>query len=170
MKRAILVGVTAAGVAAVVGAAIGGWPPLVLWNTTASAPIGLYRLQREHAPRVGDWVVVRPPKLLAAWLAERGFLPAGVPLLKRIAATAPSAVCRSGAAVDIDGSATAVARRVDRFGRRLPVWSGCHRLTPAEVFLLNADAPGSLDGRYFGPLPVRSIVGHATPVWIWRGR
>lgn len=170
MKRATLAVIAALGTVAIIAPGLAQWRSAVLWNTTASAPLGLYRLQSEGRPRVGDWVAVRPPSTLALWLAARGFLPPGVPLLKRIAATAPSVVCRIGATIEIDGAVRAAARSVDRYGRRLPAWIGCQRLTGAQVFLLNADAPASLDGRYFGPLPARSIIGRATPLWTWRAR
>lgn len=170
MRRAALAAAATLGAAAIFAPGLACWQPALLWNTTASAPLGLYRLQSEGRPRVGDWVAARPPAVLALWLAARGFLPLGVPLLKRIAAIAPSVVCRTGATIVINGAMHAAARSADRFGRRLPAWSGCHRLTQAEVFLLNADAPASLDGRYFGPLPARTIVGRATPLWTWKAR
>jgi len=170
MRRPILLGAALLGALAVVAPTLAIWRPALLWNTTASAPLGFYRLQADGRPHVGDWVAVRPPPPLAKWLARQGFLPAGVPLLKRIAATQPSKVCRIGAIIEIDGAAAAIARKVDRFGRPLPVWSGCRRLAGPEIFLLNADAPGSLDGRYFGPLSERSIIGKATPVLTWRAR
>jgi type IV secretory pathway protease TraF len=47
-----------------------------------------------------------------------------------------------------------------------PAWQGCDLLRDGEVFLMNRDEPASLDGRYFGPLPARSIVGWAEPLWI----
>src|SRR5258706_208581 len=34
-----------------------------------------------------------------------------------------------------------------------------------EFFLMNGDEPASLDGRYFGPIPLRAIVGRAEPLW-----
>ncbi len=170
MRRPILLGTIVLGALAVAAPTLALWRPTVLWNTTASAPLGVYRLQPDDDPHVGDWVAVRPPKQLARWLAAQGFLPAGVPLLKRIAATQPSTVCRVGATIEIDGAVAAIARKIDRFGRPLPVWSGCRRLAGPDIFLLNADAPGSLDGRYFGPLSVRLIVGKATPVLTWRAR
>jgi type IV secretory pathway protease TraF len=36
----------------------------------------------------------------------------------------------------------------------------------SEIFLMNPHEPASLDGRYFGPLPIASIAGLAEPLWI----
>ena len=47
----------------------------------------------------------------------------------------------------------------------LPRWSGCRTLQPDEVFLMNPTVPDSLDGRYFGSLPLTSIVARAVPLW-----
>ena len=30
---------------------------------------------------------------------------------------------------------------------------------------MNWDEPASLDGRYFGPIPLRAITGRAKPLW-----
>lgn len=139
--------------------------PLLAWNATASAPIGLYRVLPAGVPHVGDLVLVRPPAALAALFAERGFLPMGVPLLKHVAALAGDRVCRIGLHVTVNGTAVATALERDRQGRLLPAWSGCRRLTADDVFLLNPDAPASLDGRYFGPSPVAAIVGRVAPLW-----
>jgi type IV secretory pathway protease TraF len=38
-------------------------------------------------------------------------------------------------------------------------------LSGGEFFALNADISTSLDGRYFGPLPLSSVIGRAIPVW-----
>jgi type IV secretory pathway protease TraF len=34
------------------------------------------------------------------------------------------------------------------------------------LFALNADVPQSLDGRYFGPLPLSLVIGRALPLCI----
>ncbi|WP_200146827.1 S26 family signal peptidase, partial [Novacetimonas hansenii] len=34
---------------------------------------------------------------------------------------------------------------------------------------MNTHEPRSLDGRYFGPLPVSSVIGRATPLWVGAG-
>ena len=76
--------------------------PKLIWNASASAPIGLYAVASDDDLAVGDLVVVDPPKSLAIYLDERGYLPEGVPLLKQIAALPGQRVCRDGAAVAVD--------------------------------------------------------------------
>lgn len=121
------------------------------------------------ARKPNDLVVVAPPPPLADFLAEGGYLPRGVPLLKRIAAVGGQRVCRTGRVVTVDGATIATALDRDRRGRLLPQWSGCLTLTPDQVLLLNRDVPDSLDGRYFGPLPTSTIVGQARPIWTKKG-
>ena len=142
-------------------------PPLVIWNATASAPEGLYRLRRGDPLRVGQWVAGAPPPALSDWLDHRGAAPKGVLLIKQIAALSPTRICWSNGLISLDGRRVATARTRDRNRRPLPRLTGCRRLAADQVFLLNA-APGSLDGRYFGPLPRRAVVGEVTPIWLVR--
>jgi conjugative transfer signal peptidase TraF len=143
--------------------------PLILWNTTASAPLGFFRLRPSADPAAGTWVVLRPPPGLGAWLVAGGYVPAHVPLLKRVAATAGQRICRFGTEVRIDGRTAAVALAHDRRGRTLPSWGGCRILGAGELLLLNA-APDSLDGRYFGPSRRADLLARAEPLWTWRAR
>lgn len=138
--------------------------PRLIWNASASIPIGLYHLHKIETQTVGDLVAVMPPEPVARYLAERSYLPRKVPLLKHVAAVSGQTICRTGAVITIDGREVATALEHDRMGRDLLVWSGCHRLVD-EVFLLNADVPDSLDGRYFGALAAATILGAVTPIW-----
>ena len=136
-----------------------------VWNMTASVPTGLYLIRGKQSIHVGERVAIQPPLNLRKLLAERGYLPVGVPLLKRVAAVSGQRVCRFAHGVTIDGKLVGVARARDRRGRPLPVWSGCQRIARNELFFMNPAAPDSFDGRYFGVLSTRSIIGRATPVW-----
>lgn len=167
--RTLVIGAVIAGCALVISPVIVDPPPRLLFNTTASAPVGFYWID-QRPPRIGDWVVVRPPADLAMWMARRGYLPVNVPLLKRLAAAEGQTVCGRAGRVFIDGRQVAVARDQDRWGRRLHPFVGCRRLADGETFLLNADAPRSLDGRYFGPLSRTVMVGRAVPLWTAGGR
>ena len=53
----------------------------------------------------------------------------------------------------------------DQSGRPVPVWQGCRVIGDGEIFLMNPDEPASLDGRYFGPIPIAVIAGLAEPMW-----
>lgn len=139
--------------------------PRLIWNASASTPIGLYSLNRPTRLDVTDLVAVDAPEPLASFLAERGYLPRGVPLLKRVAGLPGQPVCRLGARITVNGVAMGEALDRDRLGRELPVWQGCRRIAEGEIFLINWSAEDSLDGRYFGPLSAHSIIGRATPVW-----
>lgn len=148
--------------------ALGATPrPRLLLNTTASVPVGLYRLSPAGSPRVGDLVVVAPRPALAAFLDQGGWLPRGVPLIKPVAATAGQSVCRVDQWVAIDGRTVARALSVDGDGRPLPSWTGCRVLGPDDVFLL-APVFGSLDGRYFGITDGGQILARARPLLIAR--
>jgi conjugative transfer signal peptidase TraF len=144
---------------------VAGWQPRVIWNASASVPVGLYVTAPADAIAHGDLVLVRPPEALAAFLAERGHIAHGVPLLKHVAALPQQVVCAEGYAITVDGEAMAQRRAADRMGRALPTWHGCHQLETGEVFLLNAAEPDSLDGRYFGPLPRTSMIARLRPIW-----
>ena len=67
--------------------------------------------------------------------------------------------------ITVDRIEMGAARERDRRGRLLPVWQGCRVVRSGEVFLMNWDEPASLDSRYFGPLPLATIVGRADPIW-----
>ena len=138
--------------------------PRLIWNATASTPTGLYALQPIGRLHVRELVAVRPPEPIASYLADGGFLPKGVPLLKHVMAVAGQTVCRAGDAITIDRIEVGMARNRDHLGRPLPRWSGCHTLTPGEIFLMNPTVPDSLDGRYFGPFPITSIIARAVPL------
>lgn len=139
--------------------------PRFVWNASASAPIGLYWIDRTHDPRPGDLLAIRPPLAIARYMDARGYLPGNAVLLKRLAAFPGSEICRQDARIIIDGREIARAKSIDAQGRPLPRWQGCRRLGADERFLVNADVTDSLDGRYFGPFPKSSIVGLAHPLW-----
>lgn len=138
--------------------------PQLVWNASASAPIGLYRVV-SGAPERGDFVLVRIPKSIEKLAAIRGYLPAGVPLIKRVAAVAGDDVCAFDGAIIVNGAIAARQRKVDRAGRSLPRWNECLELVQGEFFLLG-DAPDSFDSRYFGPVTSARVIGRLAPLWI----
>ena len=137
--------------------------PTLLWNTSPSVPLGLYWLA-SRPPTRGALAVIRLPEPHRSLADSRGYLPAGILLIKPIVARAGDVVCRHGSIVTVHGRAMAYARSADRAGRPLPRWSGCIRLRADQVFVLSAD-PDSFDSRYIGPVERRHVVGTALPLW-----
>jgi conjugative transfer signal peptidase TraF len=138
--------------------------PCLIWNATASTPVGLYLLRPDHAFKAMDLVAVLPPEPVAKFLADGGFLPKGVLLLKHILALPGQTVCRSGHLITVDNVSVGEARDCDHLDRPLPIWSGCRTLQEDEIFLMNPTVSESLDGRYFGLLPAHAILGRAIPL------
>jgi conjugative transfer signal peptidase TraF len=138
--------------------------PRLVWNASASAPIGLYALST-GAPQRGDLALVRPPSAARDLAAVRGYLPASVPMVKRIAASDGDRVCSVGNTIIIDQIVVAARLTRDHAQRSLPTWSGCRRLGHNDVFLLMAQIPDSFDGRYFGVTQRTSIIGKLVPLW-----
>ena len=164
--RGAILAVMALGVGAIALPQHDNRPPWLVWNASASVPIGLYAVDTIIDAHTGDLVVVRPPEPLARFLADRGYLPRGVPLLKHVTALAGQTVCRIGRSVTVGAIEMGDARERDGRGRSLPVWQGCRVIAKGDVFLMNPQSANSLDGRYFGPLPAASIVGRAIPLWL----
>ena len=166
MKRpaALPLAAALAGVALVGLSAIAHPRPYLVWNASASAPIGLYRVV-SGAPERGDFALVRIPKSIESLAAMRGYLPAGVPLIKRVAAVAGDDVRAFDGVVIVNGGIVARRRKADRAGRSLPRWNECRALAGGEFFLLG-DAPDSFDSRYFGPVTSARVIGRVVPLWI----
>jgi conjugative transfer signal peptidase TraF len=139
--------------------------PLLIWNASASVPIGLYHLRPAYSFFVTELVVILPPEPLATFLDLNGYLPVGVPMLKRVLALPGQTVCRRGLAISVDEIETGEARDRDGRGRPLPRWSGCRVVGEGELFLMNWQSDDSLDGRYFGFLPASAVIGRAFPMW-----
>ncbi len=138
--------------------------PHLVWNVSASAPVGLYRVEPAAELRRGDRVVARLPARWRGLAARRHYLPANVPLVKRVAGVPGDRVCARGRRLSINGRRVAQRLRRDGSGRPLPAWQGCVTLG-AGRYLLLLPAPGSFDGRYFGISDGSDIIGRAHLLW-----
>ncbi len=162
--RIFIAALSALGVGAIIAGAFLDVRPFFVWNATASAPIGLYMI-RHREPDIGHFVLVKPGESAAQLIEERGYLPPGAPLIKRVSARSGDAVCRRDARIFINEIEAGKALREDSAGRKMPVWSGCFSLKEDQFFLLN-DHEKSLDGRYFGLTDRGQIIGVAEPLWV----
>ena len=172
--RTVLAGLAACGLAALAWASFVHPLPRLAYNPSDSVAVGWYRVDPLHhrpgsLPRplsVGSIVLTTLPPDAAALAAQRGYLPARVPLLKRVGAVAPQEVCTAGGVVRIDDVPSATVLPADRWDRPLPSWQQCRLLNSGELFLLSVTNPASFDSRYFGPVSASAVIGVAQPVWL----
>jgi conjugative transfer signal peptidase TraF len=138
--------------------------PLLIWNASNSVPIGLYWM-RQHQPAIGEIAVIAPPDWVRLYASSRNYLPSDVWLLKPVAATSSSVVCRFGTHIFVNGKHPARAKSFDNQKRVLPVWKGCRTLKSDEIFVL-AKPRNSFDSRYFGSINREHVAGTAVPLFI----
>jgi conjugative transfer signal peptidase TraF len=142
-------------------------------NTTASMPRGLYREVR-GLPIRGALVAVCLPESIARLGLERFYLGPGScaggaePVLKQVAAIGGDLVEVTPSGVLIDGTLLdhSRPREGDRAGRALePFAPAQHRLSWNEIWLHSPFEERSWDSRYYGPIPVESVLAVVEPVW-----
>ena len=162
LRRAVLL---AAGGSLVVATIVAPPAPRLVWNASASAPIGLYAVDPGTRVAPGDMFIARIPARFRMLAATRHYLPANVPLVKRVIAATGDEMCALDAAIFVNGRPVAVRRAADGMGRPMPRWNGCVRLRGSQLFLLMTASPSSFDGRYFGISEGADVIGKARLLW-----
>ncbi len=163
MSRGSILAGMATGVVMLMASAPQDTTPWLVWNASASVPTGLYWIAPGPVRR-GDLVLIRLPPAIADLADQRGYLPRSAYLLKFVISVTGDRVCRFSDRVLVNGALRARAFARDRHHRHLPLWHGCYRLASSQIFVL-AEDPDSFDGRYFGPLSHRHIIGRGVRIW-----
>ncbi len=152
------------GISAVIMSLIGPSRPALVYNASASVPLGYYRVTDPLPLKVGDLVLLHTPASVRQLADQRRYLPKTVPMIKHIAAMSGDTVCADEDVILINGQPSVKRLRKDSLGRVMPWWNGCHTLSTGEVFVLNPDVPQSFDGRYFGVVSTKLIIGKLRPL------
>lgn len=164
-KRLRRFAIAGLGIGLLLGSAIFPPPPLLVWNASPSAPMGLYRLSPNAPILIGDVAVTWVPPVARQLAAQRHYLPSNVPLVKQVAAVEGDFVCAIGPDITVNGKWIAARLDRDGKGRTMPWWTGCLQLWPGELFLIATDQPQAFDGRYFGITRAEYVVGKAVLLW-----
>lgn len=133
--------------------------PRLIYNQSASAPLGWYVVEPKRTLKRGDKVAAFAPMEARRLANARGYLPAHIPLIKTVWATGGTQVCHDGPVVRVMSRPDLRTLEQDSLGRPLPTRSGCYRLRSDEVFLVSTDVQTSWDSRYFGPVLLNDVIG-----------
>lgn len=140
-------------------------------NGTPSVPVGLYLAHKTtEAVAPGDLVCVSSAAL-PSWARDRHYLPDGMRLCKRVAASSQGWVFRERDRLAVcnteDPCKESVLRTVDSKGRALtPAFPEGPSDIPAGFIYLHSEHPKGLDSRYLGLLPSNAVVLRLTPLLV----
>ena len=138
-------------------------------NLSDSEPWGLYRLTKftGHLDK-GELIIMKVPVQARPYVYGRGWLPKGRLLLKNVGALTGDQVTITNDKISINQKDIGPVFQQDHQGKPLPKLRGSFRIQPGYFLPLATAIPNSFDGRYFGPVPLRLIVGEAIPVLIFK--
>lgn len=148
------------------------------WNPTPSVPKGIYRIAA-GVPTRGDLVAFCLEGEWVVLARERGYLGPGNcssglrPLLKRLAGLPGDALTVTAEEISIVPPAGQVhrwqapVRRSDAQGRPLPESALRSGVIPAGMGMALAGHAGSFDSRFFGLIPLASMV-RVEPVFTFK--
>jgi conjugative transfer signal peptidase TraF len=130
-------------------------------NIQPSVPYGLYLTGAvpAHVER-GMLVTVWPPAVIHPWH------PWYQRLLKPIAGIPGDQVCILDEGLWVNDEPYGPVL-TEAHGKPLPRLRGCFAVEPGQVFVATKTRR-TLDGRYFGTLPISRITALATPLWVWQ--
>lgn len=136
--------------------------PMLLYNPSASAPIGWYRIEVRKTYSVGEQVAAWLPDEAEQLAVNRGYLPKNTPVIKVVWARPGSQYCIHAGMLTTAKQVPLKIIPFDGEGRAMPeVTGGCRRLNAGEYILASDRVKTSFDSRYFGPVDEELILGLA---------
>lgn len=142
-------------------------PRVGVYNGSPSAPRGFYLYQEPQLQR-GQYVLIPVPAGVEELVTSRGWLPAGVPLLKQIGALPGDKVLISAREIRVNGAYIGSILETDQQGLPLPRLRGEFTIPDGQFLPLSLTYDRSFDGRYFGPVPISSILDSVAPLLVFR--
>ena len=133
--------------------------PVLLYNPSASAAIGWYRLSPDQPLKLGSQVAAFAPDWARELADERGYLPYDYPLIKTVWAVEGDEICYHDLSLSVPKYPDIDLLAQDVLGRDMPVLSGCTTLEEGQYMLLSPDVLTGFDSRYFGPVWLDNILG-----------
>ena len=144
---------------------------MVVMNPTNSVELGLYLAEPGADVAVGRLVSFRVPEGARPYFAGRAERPLEDAddwyLVKPIAAGPGDLVDTTGGRVLVNGVDLGPVFTHDGDGRALPQWRERRMLRQGEWLVVSRRTPGSLDGRYFGPIREKDVEHVRRPLVRW---
>lgn len=146
------------------------------FNLTPSLPIGIWKIDKAFTQiERDDYVWFTPTKEMASFAIERGYLKESkncpnntIPMLKQVYGLPGDEFSFFKDVISINNTTikNAKRRQYDSKERPMPQIEG-GIVQDSHLFVLTLNSH-SFDSRYFGPIPIKNIIGTAKPVILWK--
>lgn len=140
-------------------------------NTTASFPLGLYKVVKNTTVTRGVFVEICAPdkkniQLLKLQKENDGICSNGtIPLLKKVAAMEGDKITVTNSKVFVNGVEQANSTI---YAKKVRYYAQTQTLQKGEIFVMSDYNPMSYDSRYFGALKAKDILHTLTPFFTFQ--
>jgi len=131
----------------------------VTYQGSNSMPKGFYLVRPVHHLTRGNWVVFYPPNKTKAFLLKEQWLPRSGLMMKIVKGIPGDYVCKKNGWLWTSTQKIAPIYREYAPGKLLPNQPFCGRLRANQYLLMSTHIKRSFDGRYFGPVNKKNIIG-----------
>ena len=132
-----------------------------IYQVTHSMPEGVYMTYYPFSIKRNDNVVFVPNAKTEHFIVSRGWLPANVPLLKKVVGVPGDYLCIKDETVYINQVKVATIYQKDRQGNPLPIFNYCGKINQNKYFMQGVANPYSFDSRYYGLVSKKQIISKA---------
>ena len=133
----------------------------VIKQFTPSMPEGYYLTYYTQNITRDDDVLFKPNEHIQQFIVDHGWLPKGVPLLKRIVGIPGDKLCIKQRKVAINNKTIAIIKHKDSQGNPLPVFQFCGVIARNQYFVQGIANDHSFDSRYYGLISSNQIISKA---------
>ena len=135
-------------------------------NFTISEPSGIYqKIPFNGILKKGELVLFEAPKAAKPYLYGRKWLKPGTLLLKNVGALPGETYQINESVILINGQYIEPIYHYDHQGQPLPKLRGSFTIKPGYFLPLSTYAKKSFDGRYFGQVSIKKIIGKAKLIY-----
>lgn len=136
-------------------------PHLVIYNYTASLPVGWYWLEPAASLRHGDIILCDADEDTMQLAVERQWINPNTHFLKCIYGLPGDVYEIRAHRYIVNGEDKGEIKQYDSAGRKLPLQPDGKYIVPEGYILTGTSEENSFDSRYYGPIPIKNVYNKA---------
>jgi len=138
----------------------------ITYSVTSSMPQGFYLVIPAKKIARYDIVEFIPPPSVLDFIKEKHWVPQSGSIIKYVFAIPNDHVCIHDEAIWINSKKIGPVYKFYAQNKLLPQTKICGKLTEDQYLLLSTENKRSFDGRYFGTISSKRILGRAVSIFV----